>query len=234
MTTLGVERGNAVDLHGIADSPQAVRGQKPKWTQFRFVAGVLLVVGSVLIGAKIIAGADQSSVALVANRPLAVGMTVTNADVTRVRVRLYDNPTLYLTGAIPPGYVVLRPIGQGEFVPQAAVGAPANLVATGAEPRRWVTVPVAGGHYPPGIGSGDTVDVYTTTKTGAGVQGGTSLLIASVLVDRGLGSSSGGLGGGSSGASVVLIIPESRVVDIITALQRDSLDLVLIAKAQAR
>lgn len=235
VTTLGVERGSAVNLDGIADSPAAVRGKKPTWTQFRFIAGVLLVIGSVLIGAKIIAGADQSTVALVANRPLSVGMTVTGADVTQVRVRLYDNPKIYVSGAIPPGYVVLRPIGRGEFLPKAAVGAPSSLVEAGAEPRRWVTVPVVSGHFPPGLGSGDTVDVYTTMNASqGGVGGGTSLLMAGVLVDRGLSSPSGGLGGGSSGASVVLIVPAARVVDIVTAVQRDSLDLVLIAKAQAR
>ena len=235
MTTLGVERGNAVDLQGIADSPQAVRNQKPKWMQFRFMAGVLLVIGSVLLGAKIIAGADQSSIALVTSRPLAVGMTVSNADVRPVRVRLYDNPGSYVTGTIPDGYVVLRAVGPGEFLPISAVGPPSQLVATGAQEMRWVTVPVAGGHYPPNLQRGETVDVYTTTTSSGSAGTGTStLLLASIIVDKGVAQASGGLGGGGSGSSVVLVVPATRVVDIVTALQHDSLDLVLLPAAAPR
>ncbi len=222
VTTLGVERGNTVDLQGIADSPGAARPKKPKWTQFRFVGGVLLVIGSVLLGAKIIAGADQSSFALVATRPMTVGMTITSADVTPVKVRLFTDQQqhAYLTGSIPPGYVVLRPVAAGELLPAAAIGGPAQLAPVGTQPFRWVTVPVRGGHYPPGLRSGSLVDIYTTANSI------TSLLMANVTVDAGVGVTPGGLGGGGGGSSVVLVIPTERVDDILTAMQSDAMDLV--------
>ncbi|MCU1675731.1 MAG: hypothetical protein JWM93_489 [Frankiales bacterium] len=228
MTTLGVERGNAVNLQGLADSPPAQRVQKPKWTQFRFLAGVLLVVGSVLLGAKVVAGADQSSFALVAVRPLAVGMTVSQSDVRSVKVRFYDNQQQYRSGTIPDGYVVLRPVGENEFIPASAFGTPADLAPENKS--RLVTVPVAAGHYPSGVAGGDVVDVYATTDSGSSGAGTTTLLLAGVRVNRGTTSSSGSPGG-SSNASIQLVIPEDRVPELVVALQNDKLDIVAVQLA---
>ena len=233
MTSLGVERGNAVDLQGLADSPAAVRSKKPKWTQFRFVAGVLLVIASVLTGAKIIAGADQSSIALVAARPLTAGMTISQSDVRPIKVRFYGDPDRYFSGNIPPGYVMLRPIGEGELVPRTAVGLVSDLAAAGSVPVRYVTVPITNGHFPPGVQRGDVVDIYSSTQ-GGGTGATTSLLLSGVTVDRAPGPQSGGLGGGSAGGSVVLVIPEQRVTDMVIALQRSSLDIVLSAQNRPR
>jgi hypothetical protein len=233
VTTLGVERGNAIDLQGIADSPAAVRSRKPRWTQFRFLGGVLLVVGSVLVGAKLIAGADESSIALVAARPLTVGMSITDADVRPVKVRLIGDTATYLAGSIPPGYVVLRPIGAGELLPKAAIGGSALLQPVGTYPFRWVTVPVTAGHYPPGIRSGDTVDIYTSPNAGSGGTASATLLLANVTVDQGVGAQGGGLGGGSAGSSVVLIIPSERVVDVLTAIQSGVLNVVSVHQNKA-
>ena len=54
-------------------SPRAARLAPPRWFDTRFVLGVVLVLTSVLVGARVLAGADTTQQVWLAARDLAPG-----------------------------------------------------------------------------------------------------------------------------------------------------------------
>lgn len=147
-------------------SPPASRLATPSWLDARLVLGVLLVLVSVVVGARVLASADNTQSVWVATRPLALGSTVSDADLERGQVRLFDKGARYLaaTGAKPVGYVLARDVGAGELLPAASVVLP----ETAGRVLRDVSVPVEPGHLPQDLQSGELVDVYLTVPTPTG------------------------------------------------------------------
>lgn len=205
--------------------PPAKRLSLPRWFDVRFAAGVLLVLVSVVAGARIVAAADHYDRVWVARHALAVGQQLTADDFQAGKARLYGSGEHYLSAdsAPPAGYVVVRAVGAGEMVPLAAVsshGVPAE--------RRLVSVPVSPGHFPADLARGDVVDVYVTPKahTGAGAEP-TQL----VLTDASVASRDGGSRGFAAGSSVVgivLSVPADAVASLVAAAQGGSIDVVRV------
>lgn len=211
-------------------SPRAVRLATPRWLDARFVVGVLLVVVSVLAGARVFASANSYDRVLVAAHPLTVGERVGAGDFRVGQARLYTAGGHYVAAGTswPVGYVVVRPVGAGELVPTAALSRSGTV-----DDHRLVSVPVAAGHFPAGLASGDLVDVYATARPNAAM----STPADSVLVLRrvqvaqvGTGAAaSGGLGVAPSATTgVVLSVPTGSVASLVTALQGGSIDLVAL------
>lgn len=140
-------------------SPAARRLVAPRWLDTRLVLGVLLVLLSVLVGARVLSGADRSQLVWATNRALAPGSVLAEGDLVVVRVRLFDSAELYLDAARPPpvGYVASRGLGAGELVPDDALRRPEVEVDF-----RLVTVLVELGHVPPDLVDGQQVDVWVT------------------------------------------------------------------------
>src|SRR4051812_14167062 len=143
-------------------SPSAQRIGRPRWLDVRLVTGVLLVLISVVVGARVVAAADTSEPVWVAAHDLAPGTLLSASDLVRGKVHLYGQDGRYVSanGAAPVGYVVARAIGRNEILPAAAI-----VEARSATPFRLVTVPVAPLHLPPHLGAGEQVDVYVTPKS---------------------------------------------------------------------
>lgn len=208
---------------GAPVSPAARRLAQPSWLDARLVVGVLLVLGSVLLGAKVLAGADTRQQVWVAARDLAPGTTLGSADLTQADVRLYDESARYLAGPPPVGYVVVRPLAAGELLPAAALAAPGK-----AAPRREVTVPVQGAHLPPDLARGQQVDVYVTPSDAAAKRAGSfapRLVLSGATVARV--SRPGGLSGAAE-VPVVLAVPPDQVAALVQALADGTLDLVRV------
>lgn len=149
-------------------SPKANRLAAPGWLDGRLVLGVLLVLVSVVVGARSLSAADRSQLVWAATGDLAAGSQLQAGDLRPVRVRLFeDNAGLYLpaAGAPPEGYVLRRPIGTGEFLPREAVLLPEQDIDF-----RRVTVPVERGHFPLGLGHGELVDVWLTPERRPGAE----------------------------------------------------------------
>lgn len=144
-------------------SPKARRLATPGWLDTRLVLGVLLVLVSVVVGARVLSAADRSQTVWVTKRDLAPGTELTAEDLTRARVRLFSGSRNYVTGTgpAPVGYVVRRSVGAGELLPFNALSQPGADVA-----YRYVTVPVLRGHLPPDLRSGSQVDVYVSPSSG--------------------------------------------------------------------
>lgn len=206
-------------------SPPAKRLSLPRWFDARFAAGVLLVLVSVVAGARVVTAADHYDRVWVAKRALAVGQQLTADDFQVGRARLYGSSQHYLSAdsTSPAGYVVVRPVGAGEMVPLAAVssrGVPAE--------RRLVSVPVGPGHYPADLARGDVVDVYVTPKSHSGGDAEPTRL---VLADASVADRDGGSRGFAAGTSVVgivLSVPADAVVSLVAAAQGGSIDVVRV------
>lgn len=190
----------------------------------RFLAGVLLVVGSVLLGAKIVSGADQSTTVWKAQRDLPAGTTVGAADFALARVRLFGDHATYRSAASgsPQSLVLSRPIGRDEFLPASALR---DDDQSARATTREISVPLENGHYPADLAAGDTVDVYVTSKP----PGGESQPLTKLVLERAVVSAiPQGKGGGfssSNGKSAVILVPADRVADVVSAVQDGKVDI---------
>jgi hypothetical protein len=214
-------------------SPRANRLAAPGWLDARLVLGVLLVLVSVVVGARVLASADRSQTVWAAARDLAPGTELTEDDLRRARVRLFgDDTQRYLSGrgGAPTGYVLRRGVGAGELLPFAALTQPGEDVA-----YRHVTVPVARGHLPPGLAAGAQVDVYVSPERKAGASAATEaaprLVVRNVTVL--LRPKAGGFtGGGSNDEAVVLRVRPTEVPLLLAAMSAGRIDLVGVPRQQ--
>jgi len=71
--------------------PTPRRIRPPRWLDLRLVLGVLLVLGSVLLGARVVAAADATVPVWAATGDLAAGTELTAGDLRAVDVRLGDS-----------------------------------------------------------------------------------------------------------------------------------------------
>ena len=147
-----------------AAAPAPRRVRPPRWLDLRLVLGVLLVLGSVLLGARLMSAADATVPVWAAADDLAAGTVLTADDLTAVEVRLDSTAAGYLsTGVSPDGRTLSRAVGAGELLPRAALEAPAELVQ--------VALPVQAGYVPPALRRGQLVDVYAVADPAAGAVG---------------------------------------------------------------
>ncbi|TNM60040.1 hypothetical protein FHN55_19840 [Streptomyces sp. NP160] len=138
-------------------SPLAARLRAPSWRDPRLVVGLVLVLASVLVGARVVSAADSTVPVWVAAHTLVPGEEITAEDVRAVRVHLEGGAGGYLAAdAQPPhGAVALREVGSGDLLPRSAVGSAAALTT------RPVGLPVTG-PLPSGLVAGALVDVWVT------------------------------------------------------------------------
>lgn len=216
-------------------SPSASRLGSPSWLDTRLVLGVLLVLGSVLVGARVLSSADRSQQVWVTTRDLAPGTVLAADDLRQARVRLFGATRRYAgaDGPKPTGYVVRRGLGSAELLPLSALGRPEQDVAF-----RDVTVPVPAGHLPPELRHGDQVDVYVTPSdkgpravVGKGLDPLVPrLVLAAVTVQRVV--RAGGLGASGQDQPVQLSVRPEDVLPLVSAMALGQIDLVEVPRAQ--
>jgi len=219
----------------------------PRWVDSRLVLGVLLVLLSVLVGARVLAGADRSQLVWATSRALAPGSVLAPGDLIPVRVRLFDSAVLYLDAAepAPVGYVAARALGRGELLPDEALRRPELDVD-----YRLVTVLVELGHVPPDLGDGQQVDVWVTPARdpgapppaaaprpapAGGAGAGTPELTGSRVVLPGVTVATGPPEAGSlssgSAEAVVLQVRPGDVASLLSATSLGRIDLVRVPRA---
>lgn len=208
-------------------SPAARRLSTPSWLDARFVLGLLLVLISVVVGSRVLAGADRSDRVYALTRDLPAGGSITPSDLRVVRVRLLDDHGGYVSaaGPKPVGYTLDRAVGANELLPRQAL-------QSGAVPdTRLVTVPVASHHYPAGLAHGDLIDLYLTAKVPTSqTPPAPALVLGHVPVDDVFGASPGRLATAAD-AGVVLRVPAADVERVVGAAQGGALDVVRIPPA---
>jgi hypothetical protein len=202
-------------------SPPARRLRQPSWLDLRLVLGVLLVLMSVVLGARIVAAADSSTQVWAVTGDVAAGTILTSDDLRSVRVRLFDDADRYLaTTASPAGRTLSRSLGAGELLPRAALG--------GQPAGRLLSLPVPAMHAPDSLRRGQRIDVYATTKsTDARTPGRTVRILSDVPV-QGVRAPRAGLSSGNTDYAVVLLVRPEDVAAVVAALSTAVIDVTVV------
>lgn len=216
------------------ESPAARRLARPRWLDGRLVLGVLLVLVSVVVGARVLSAADRSQTVWAVTRDLAPGTQLSEGDLKPSRVRLFGSGARYLATSArkPTGYVLRRAVGQDELLPGDALGRPQDDLAF-----RSVTVAVPRGHLPPGLSHGQTVDVYVTPSPQKGAVRSSAgpatapprLVLAAVVVLEV--PRAAGIASREDEAGVVLQVRPEQVALMLAAVAEGGIDLVQVPGA---
>lgn len=151
---------------GISDPPQALRARRPGWRDPRLWIGVAILAASVLLGARVLAQADDLVAVWAVTEAHAEGDTLVEADLVAHRVRFAEAADearyLVVDEPLPADLHLLRGLGAGELVPRAALGPAAT--------SGLVTVPLGlpALAVPPAVRAGSHVDIWVTTDNDDG------------------------------------------------------------------
>ncbi len=147
--------------------------------------GVAVVAACTLLGARLLAGADDTVAVWAAGATLGEGQQVGTGDLVARRVRFVDqrDADRYLpaSDALPEGVTLARAVGAGELLPRAALGTRAAGTLTD------LPLSVGTEAVPATVRVGSTVDVWVTadratTRTGSGSGRRATLVLDDVRV----------------------------------------------------
>jgi hypothetical protein len=187
----------------------------PRWLDLRLVLGVLLVLGSVLLGARVIGAADATVPVWAAAADLAAGSELSAADLVAVDVRLDDAAAAYLsTRTDASGRTLGRAVRAGELLPRSALEKPVDLV--------HLALPVQSGYVPPDLARGQLVDVYAVDDPAAGAAAAAgaevTLVVAHAPVQAISGRSDGVLSSTTTTVQVVVAVAADDAPEILAAV----------------
>jgi len=161
-------------------SPPAVRAQTPGWRDPRLAAGVVIVAVCVLLGARVLAAADDTTAVWSLRHDVSAGATLDADDLTPVRVRLTSAAAdryLPASAALAPGATTVHDLAADELLPRAAIRADQGPALV------EVPLSVAPDDLPASVRRGAVVDVWVTPKVaGAGEPVRARLALEDVVV----------------------------------------------------
>ena len=199
--------------------PTAKRLQRPSWRDARLLVGVVLVLLGTVLGARLVAGADDTTPMYATATPIRPGDHLTADNLRRVDVQLGDESARYLTAvsAVPEDTYALRDIPEGELVPASAVG---SRSAVSVQP---VTVEVDASSAR-GLPANASVDVWVSPRDTQSTQErylDATLALQRVSVSP-VTQDSGRFGAASSTMAVQLRVPRDKVAEVIAAVDKQS------------
>ena len=201
----------AADLQ-TGPTPRRVR--PPRWLDLRLLLGVLLVLGSVLLGARVIGAADATVPVWAAAGDLAAGSRLTADDLVAVDVRLDKTARAYLaTGSHPEGRTLNRAVHAGELLPRSAL---ADTL-----PRVELALPVQAGYVPPSLARGQVVDIYAVADPTAGRTapvGSVTPVVLNAPVQAVSGRSAGVLSSATTTLQVVVTVAPEDAPGVLGAI----------------
>jgi hypothetical protein len=200
--------------------PSAARLARPRWLDARLVVGVLLVLVSVTVGAKVVAEADDTVPVWALSRDVAAQAVLTEDDVMRVDVNLGAVAGQYLRAdtAPPQGYVVTRALHRDELLPSGAL----ELQAEAALRRVVVEVESA---TTAGLTRNALVDVFVVPDVRSGERQPPAVKVLDAVAVAEEPNDDGGLRGGST-TGVVLLVPADDVAELLTVTAGGTTSLV--------
>ena len=213
----------AVPSTGVRAGPAPARRlAAPSWRDPKLLVGVVLVLGSVVLGARTSAAAGRTTGVYEVAATVPVGAGVTAGDVRVVQVRLDERTAAaYLTAdtPLPGGLVAVRALPAGELLPRSGLGSAADLDG------RPVTLPLPGG-VPDGVVTGGRADVWVTWPVDPGdvgqspVPGDPQRLVEAADVTS---VRSGGTGlAARTGAELSGLVPGDVLPQVLRALAADA------------
>ena len=209
-------------------APPATRSRRPGWRNPRLLLGLVLVAASVIVGARLMAAADDTVGVWVVARDLPAGATLGVGDVERRQIRFPDADTAdrYLASDndLPDASTLNRPVSAGELLPRSAL-------ATESGPDLVeVPVSVVSDDLPATVRQGSVVDIWVAPKVSA-VAGRTpkAVPVLTDVVVVAVPRSSNTLAPEST-RQVIVGVPASRSDDLGTALGSISDGRVVVAR----
>jgi hypothetical protein len=195
--------------------PTPRRVRPPRWLDLRLVLGVLLVLASVLLGARVVGAADATVPVWAVTADLAAGTELSADDLTAVDVRLDEAAGAYLSaGTRPAGRTLARAVREGELLPRSVLEAADELVQ--------LALPVQSGYVPPGLQRGQLVDVYAVADPAAGAtavaDGSVTLVVRRAPVQALSGRSEGVLSTPTTAVQVVVAVSADDADDVLGAI----------------
>lgn len=147
-------------------SPAAARAPRRTWKDPRLLVGITIVAVSVLLGARLLATADDTVTVWSVRSDVPAGTPITAEDLQGAQLR-FGSPELagrYLPAdsPLPEGAVLTRDLAAGELLPRAAIGDGGTV--------DLVEVPIAlpADAVPATLRAGELVDVWVTPKAEVG------------------------------------------------------------------
>jgi hypothetical protein len=198
-------------------SPIGRRAERPRWRDTRLLLGVLLIIISVVVGARFVGGATRTVQWLSVTRALPAGHVLTASDLTPTKAHLAASAGRQYFRAPAPvlvGRTLARSMSSGELLP-------ADALASGSAPAsRVVPLLVKAGRLPLLV-AGDHVDVYVLSVA-AGAASGREVrvltdveFIAQDVV-------------GSGDASLQLRVTPAEAIAAVAASQSNRVDVVRV------
>ena len=146
-----------------SSTPPAQRVGRPGWRDPRLWIGVALLTASVVLGARLLAGADDTVRVWALSHQAGAGAHLRPDDLVQRRIHFADSGDLALYYAadepLPKEMVLGRAVGPGELLARSA------LSAGDADTVR-VSVEVDPGRVDPDVHAGSVVDVYLDDQGG--------------------------------------------------------------------
>lgn len=203
-----------------AASPPARRIRQPTWVDPRLIAGVLLILVSIVIGARVVSAADRTVEVYAAAQSLPAGHVIGRSDVRVVRVRLSGAAAQYVqTTFAVDGTVLAHDVHAGELLARSV------LLAGPGQPVRHVSVAVKRSHVAD-VAQHDLVDVIATVA-GTEQSPGRTWAVAKGLQVVTKPQGGGGLSAGEF--HVVLRVPAELVLPLTAAMHSAEIDIVRVA-----
>lgn len=202
-------------------SPPATRLRQPSWTDARLVAGILMILLSVLGGTAVVDAADRSVRVWSVRRDLPAGTTLQRDDLAATRVRLFgDDARRYLDAhGDPTGKTLTRALGEGDLLPVSAL-------AEHDTAKRVLGIPLDRAHALGGeVRRGDVVDVLASRKTAAGT---TTYAVARGVRVVDVAKPGNGLGAARGDLVVLVEVEPEQALPIAAAIRGAELDLSLV------
>ncbi len=146
-------------------SPSARRLARPRWRDPRLLVGTLLVLVSVVVGARVVASADHTSpfVVLKTSKSQDAVLTAADVEVRNLRLDAATAGRYYAGSALPSlvGMTLVRPVSAGELLAKDALAE-----RTEHPQMSRPTLQVKSGTVEP-LQPGDHVKVYLAEGSGA-------------------------------------------------------------------
>jgi hypothetical protein len=196
-------------------SPPARRVSRQRWQDPRLWVGLLLVAASVVIGARLLAAADDTVPVWRLTSDIQAGAEVSPTDVEVAHVHFDESSAaaayLAADGPLPEGLRAEHPLTDGELLAESAVGTEDVAVP------RQLPLGVTAAGVPTGLGTGDVVDVWAVPPPDAeGAAGGGSTRVLQEVTVAGM--SDAGPSGIASDQQVLVAISDD--VDLATVLDQ--------------
>jgi hypothetical protein len=194
-------------------SPRARRIATPSWLDLRLVAGVVLVLACVVVGALVVSRASDTHPVVMVTRDLAAGSVLTPDDLAITQAQLPDDGHgVYLTTLDDAVHrELVRTLSKGELLPAVAIHPVAE--------HTTLTMPLDPGAAPD-LRTGQRIEVWVSTPGCA-----SSVLLAAVTVQGVRVDNGGSFTTGTGGQNVVISVGRALADRVVSALAINDVQL---------